>query len=272
MKNNRVLIILGMHRSGTSLTAQWLDTCGLKLGNRLLGSDFSNTKGHIEDLDFLELNKLILQSNNLSETGLKGDLSKIIFDDYLLNRIKSLCQFKNELNEQWGWKEPRTCLFINEYLKYLPEAKVLVIFRDLSKVRTSLIKRDIKRLKRDIKKSSLVKRVKWRLFSKRYIRRLVKTKNEQYLKTNIYYHQLLVNFIENHSQGTMVVCNIDNLKTRDQVIFNKLVDMGFTLKNINFSSVFDPLLFDERNSYIINKNKMTDEEKVLFDKLTEYEI
>lgn len=59
-----------MHRSGTSFIANWLHEYGLNLGDRLLGSGIGNINGHYEDLDFFELHKEILVSNNLSPTGL----------------------------------------------------------------------------------------------------------------------------------------------------------------------------------------------------------
>ena len=49
---NKVLVILGMHRSGTSLVANWLHDCGLHVGDRLLEGTFANEKGYFEDLIF----------------------------------------------------------------------------------------------------------------------------------------------------------------------------------------------------------------------------
>jgi len=36
--SNRVLVIIGMHRSMTSLLTQWLDKCGLQVGDDLHGA------------------------------------------------------------------------------------------------------------------------------------------------------------------------------------------------------------------------------------------
>ncbi|MEY2858272.1 MAG: hypothetical protein RLZZ74_2584, partial [Cyanobacteriota bacterium] len=45
-----VMIITGMHRSGTSLTASLLQSAGVNLGDRLMSEDRGNSKGHFEDL------------------------------------------------------------------------------------------------------------------------------------------------------------------------------------------------------------------------------
>src|SRR5215213_1983981 len=101
---NKVLIILGMHRSGTSLIANWLHECGLHLGERLLAEGASNAKGHFEDLDFLELHEQIFHFNKISYGGLKPPL-EITLNDYYESKIKSLIAFKNQMQQQWGWKE-----------------------------------------------------------------------------------------------------------------------------------------------------------------------
>jgi len=42
----KFLVILGMHRSGTSLITQWLKNCGLSVGDSLHGADVGNAEGH----------------------------------------------------------------------------------------------------------------------------------------------------------------------------------------------------------------------------------
>ncbi|MEL7418373.1 MAG: hypothetical protein AAGK10_07335 [Cyanobacteria bacterium J06555_3] len=48
---NSVIIITGMHRSGTSLTASLLQSAGVYLGDRLMSADSGNAKGYFEDWD-----------------------------------------------------------------------------------------------------------------------------------------------------------------------------------------------------------------------------
>ena len=54
-------LILGMHRSGTSLLSRSLKIFGAEHGDNLLGSRPGNTKGHWEDLDALALNTEMLE-------------------------------------------------------------------------------------------------------------------------------------------------------------------------------------------------------------------
>src|ERR1700741_5450654 len=111
---NKILIILGMHRCGTSVAANWLHECGLFLGDRLLEKSLHNKNGYFEDLDFLEIHEQIFRANQIYYGGFTPPLD-FILSDYYKNKLKFLIEFKNSLRTQWGWKEPRTCLFIDHY-------------------------------------------------------------------------------------------------------------------------------------------------------------
>src|SRR4051812_47462812 len=135
---NKVLVILGMHRSGTSLVAQWLQRCGLHIGTRLVGAGRGNIEGHFEDRDFLDLHRSILISNNLPDTGLVSEFDTALNNTHLAE-IKGLIALKNSLFEEWGWKEPRTCLFLEQYMHVLPATKYIILLRDYNSVVDSLI-------------------------------------------------------------------------------------------------------------------------------------
>ena len=59
-KLQKDVIILGMHRSGTSMVSGLLTNLGVDLGEDALGPLISNPRGHFEDGDFLGLNNAIL--------------------------------------------------------------------------------------------------------------------------------------------------------------------------------------------------------------------
>ena len=42
------VVILGMHRSGTSLTSHIVSKLGYELPNNLMGADYGNSLGHFE--------------------------------------------------------------------------------------------------------------------------------------------------------------------------------------------------------------------------------
>ena len=63
---SKVVVIVGMHRSGTSLITQWLQRCGLFIGDSLEGPGVGNVQGHFEDIDFLQLHQELLLKKKLS--------------------------------------------------------------------------------------------------------------------------------------------------------------------------------------------------------------
>ena len=63
---NKQLMIIGFHRSGTSMLAQELTNAGLFIGDKLLGGDISNVDGHFEDYDFFSFHEKILKDSNNS--------------------------------------------------------------------------------------------------------------------------------------------------------------------------------------------------------------
>ncbi|MBM4059289.1 MAG: chromosome partitioning protein ParA, partial [Planctomycetes bacterium] len=47
------VVVVGMHRSGTSLVASLCQAAGIDMGTDLLGPHPGNGAGHFEDLEFL---------------------------------------------------------------------------------------------------------------------------------------------------------------------------------------------------------------------------
>ena len=136
--NSKVLILVGMHRSGTSLTANILEKSGLNLGERTLNAAYDNPKGFFEDEDFLRLHIDILGNNKL--THLLEENKNIEVPFYLKQRAIKLIKQRSNL-KYWGWKDPRTTLFLDFWNELIPNAKYLIIFRPYDDVVESLIRR-----------------------------------------------------------------------------------------------------------------------------------
>lgn len=134
-----VFIITGMHRSGTSLTASILQSAGIHIGRNLLDADHVNIKGHFENIDFYEFHMNILNSQGLSSAGWTLQDNLEIKEEFI-DQAKQVIE-KNALSSVWGWKEPRTTLFLDFWAKLLPEARFLLIYRSPWEVADSLYRR-----------------------------------------------------------------------------------------------------------------------------------
>ena len=134
-----VLIIAGMHRSGTSLTASLLQSAGLDIGQRLLEGNSSNIKGHFENLDFFNFHREALFSIGLNDGWTAA--SNINVPEYYVDQARLLIQNNASLTQPWGWKDPRSTLFLDFWGNLLPDAKFLLIYRSPWEVLDSLYRR-----------------------------------------------------------------------------------------------------------------------------------
>lgn len=134
-----VLLILGMHRSGTTLTASWLQKCGLHIGERLSYSWSSSPSGLYEDKDFVELHKEMLWLHGQSHL-LKAPLNRDGYPQFRA-RAAGLLEARRSL-PNWGWKDPRTALFLPFWEELLPEATCLIVYRHYTEVVDSLHRRN----------------------------------------------------------------------------------------------------------------------------------
>jgi len=134
------LAIAGMHRSGTSYVASLFDGAGIKLGERQLGVGHGNARGHFEDLDFLELHQRALRSCGFHGDGIVPE-GRITFPMGLEARAGEIVAARRAAGLPWGWKDPRTLLFLDFWADQVPEATWLMVFRSPWEVADSLYRR-----------------------------------------------------------------------------------------------------------------------------------
>ncbi len=134
-----VLVITGMHRSGTSLVTSLLQSSGVFIGDRLMNEGTGNSKGHFEDWDFVDLHRDCLTSQAINREGwtTKANFS---FSGEYLERAKILVAARMQY-PIWGWKDPRTTLFLDCWQQLIPQAKFIFIYRSPWDVVDSLFRR-----------------------------------------------------------------------------------------------------------------------------------
>jgi hypothetical protein len=110
-----VIVVLGMHRSGTSVLARGLQVLGVELGHNLMPALPANPKGYWEDREINHLNERILAAlaRNWRSPGLIDDSvwnSSAL--EPLVSEAKQLLDSRFGKFELWGFKDPRTCLLL----------------------------------------------------------------------------------------------------------------------------------------------------------------
>lgn len=135
------VIIVGMHRSGTSLVGSIVAALGIDMGETAQ-ADLYNTGGYFEDLRLLHLNEALLSELGgawnapPSSEEIEAYRPKIqnAYAEYIASRAG---------DRQWGVKDPRLSLFLREFLDLLEDARVIHCERDGTQVAESLSERDL---------------------------------------------------------------------------------------------------------------------------------
>lgn len=142
----RIICLVGMHRSGTSMIARLLNLSGLDLGppERLLKADKANPLGHFEHRGFLDIDRKLLKHFDATWHN-PPDLPPSWETDPgllpLLRHARALAaSFPQE--KPWGWKEPRASLFLPFWRQAVPNMRFLICLRNPLEVAESLQKRN----------------------------------------------------------------------------------------------------------------------------------
>jgi hypothetical protein len=132
------LVITGMHRSGTSLVASLMQAGGVDIGERLVGPAEGNPRGYFEDADFYEFHERALQDRGLDILV----AAPVAFEPTAAEREAASALVARRAGKRlWGWKDPRTTLFLDFWLGLVPDAHFLFVYRHPIDVLASLVRR-----------------------------------------------------------------------------------------------------------------------------------
>jgi hypothetical protein len=111
MKKSRLIVVLGMHRSGTSATTRGLKVLGVELGDRMMpAAEGNNAKGFWEDIDLNALNIQMLKAvgcdwQNPALLSV-DDLEELCNQGFLLRAVE-LLRSKLGQGTPFAFKDPR---------------------------------------------------------------------------------------------------------------------------------------------------------------------
>ena len=136
------VIIIGMHRSGSSMLSRILNRSGIFMG--------LFQEHNAEALRFLKINRLLLNEHGASwlEPKEVSNSNHDFPDNLSLYRehfklgIESKIYRRWFYNYPWGWKDPRNTFTLPFWLSRFPKAKVVHIHRDGRQVAMSLFRRN----------------------------------------------------------------------------------------------------------------------------------
>ena len=146
-KKSRVICIIGMHRSGTSMVAQLLNLCGLDLGpsEQFLKPNEHNPLGYFEN----ECISYKINDALLAHLGASWDNPPLVAEGWehdpslepIVQEAKSVLKTFSK-HSQWGWKDPRTTVLLPFWKSLIPNLRFVICVRHPLEVAASLAKRD----------------------------------------------------------------------------------------------------------------------------------
>jgi len=138
--SSRGVVVLGMHRSGTSAAARVVNLLGVPLlaGDDLLPADEVNPRGYWESASLMRFNDELLEA-----AGGSWSCPPVAPSWPAGWRERAREQFGERFAGEWVWKDPRASVTLPFWLDAFPvEAAVVLVHRDPLEIAASLARRD----------------------------------------------------------------------------------------------------------------------------------
>ncbi|MGF6933090.1 GT2 family glycosyltransferase/glycosyltransferase involved in cell wall biosynthesis [Paraburkholderia sp. UCT70] len=150
LKGKRLIVVLGMHRSGTSAITRALTVLGVTLGDRLLPpAEGINLKGYFEDIDLNALNIQMLQAIGSEwhcvDPIEASDVENLRNNGYFIRAV-NLLRHKTTNASIFGFKDPRVAKLLPFWHQVFVhcgfDIGYIIALRNPLSVAQSLAKRD----------------------------------------------------------------------------------------------------------------------------------
>ena len=136
LKTPPVVIIVGMHRSGTSCLTGSLQQAGLQLGKYHRWNRY-NEKGNRENQDIVDFHEDLLAANS---AAWDAPPRRLRYDQAQLQRARELvASYRGE--KPWGFKDPRSLLALELWREAAQPLQMVGIFRHPRAVAASVSSR-----------------------------------------------------------------------------------------------------------------------------------
>jgi hypothetical protein len=127
---NRLVVVLGSGRSGTSILTRFLGACGMRLSDDMVGVSEQNPEGAFEDREIFDIQTQIF--SRLGSSQVLPMPKDWMLGEWVNDSIRQLNDVINrrvsESKELWGFKDPRTSLLLPLWIRVFNKANVRPIY------------------------------------------------------------------------------------------------------------------------------------------------
>ena len=130
---NNIYVVLGMHKSGTTLVSRLLMDAGVHMGEFDPNWDY-DAGNQLEREETRLINKKLLACEDSFSLEVQRPvrLKEITEDDH--KKGVMFAKFLCRKHSDWGFKDPRTCLTYDYWEKVLPHHRIIIIYRHPAEV------------------------------------------------------------------------------------------------------------------------------------------
>ena len=123
-----IYVVLGMHKSGTTLVSQILHHSGINMGSRIDDRISYDEGNKYERRSTLALNMEILGTDTFSIIDLPAPETLRLTPGQRA-RMRAIIEGCNRKYTRWGFKDPRTTLTYRLWASELPAHRVIAVYR-----------------------------------------------------------------------------------------------------------------------------------------------
>lgn len=129
-RRREVIVVLGVGRSGTSLTMQALKSLGVGMSDNMIAPNVSNPNGFNEDADIVDIHKKLLSEVSISPTmPLKNGWLDMPIVKQSLKKLRDIVETQLDKNNGlWSFKDPRTVTVLPLWVRLFNQNKIVPKF------------------------------------------------------------------------------------------------------------------------------------------------
>ena len=178
------------------MLAQMVDHLGVALGERLYGATVNNKHGHYEDQDFMEFHMQLLEGC-CGHNWLVDHAPP--FGEVDVKQAQAIIANRQHL-PLWGWKDPRTTLFLNDWESLLEAPLYIFIWRRCAEVMSSAARRS----RRELSPVTAFQKADGGLRNRLFQARKVNSYTQRYAASWLFYNRRLLEFMQAKSERCLL--------------------------------------------------------------------
>lgn len=237
-----VYLILGMHKSGTTLLAETLHKSGINMIEEEFDDDSNYKTGHkYERPSTNQMNKQLLKTDDMFDFTACRD--GIVLETQQREKMKEIVSSYNDRYGEWGFKDPRTVLTYSSWKDILPkDHKIIVVYRKPSQI-MSHVMAGVRRPDRKIIRSIRALEA-WKYYNHQLLN-IINTHRNADNCLVINYHDLMTNKSIQHRLSEFIDREVQDARRMDSYNFrdenNLLLRLQDTFARHKAEDIYDDL-------------------------------